>query len=74
MKHLIEINDESDTGKSLIHLLKNLAKSDHSVCFVESIAEEIEDDQLLKMMAEANNTGDVDEKEIFKTISEIIKK
>jgi len=34
MKHLVEINDRSQTGKSLLHLIKTMSSKDRDIVFI----------------------------------------
>jgi hypothetical protein len=73
MKHLIEINDSSDTGKSLVNLLRQLAKQDSSISFPEKNIPEVEDPGLLEAMLKAKTSGEASEEEVLQTIANILK-
>jgi len=73
MKHLIEIEDSSETGKSMIHILQNLAIQDHSISFLSNEPEEVEDDELLKLMLVAENSGEINEGDVLKTLAKTLK-
>lgn len=74
MKHLVEINDSSEIGRNLYTFLQTLAQKEQTVTFVESETDEIEDTELLEMMLQAENSGEVNESEVIKSISRILEK
>ncbi len=73
MKHLIEISDDSETGKNLLNLLTQLSKRENFISFPKNGIDEIEDNELLKSMLESKNSGDASEDEILKTIINLVK-
>jgi hypothetical protein len=74
MKHLVEINDSSEIGRNLYTFLQTLAQKEQAVTFIESEDYEIEDTELLEMMLQAENSGEVNESEVLKSISRILDK
>lgn len=74
MKHLVEINDSSEIGRNLYTFLQTLAQKEQAVTFIESEGYEIEDTELLEMMLQAENSGEVNESEVLKSISRILDK
>ena len=66
----VEINDQSKTGKSILHLLKDLSKTSSDIHFIETV----EDDDLLEKMKKARKSGKVSRQTVDKTLKAIIEK
>ncbi len=60
MLHTIEIDDSTGTGKNLIALLRDLAKSNKGIHFMEPI----EDDELLAAMNSSLGSGIANRNEV----------
>jgi len=63
MKHLLEIDDRSKTGKYLLPLLKELSKSDKGVDFVSS--DDVEDRILTLMIKASTKSGLASKKRVL---------
>jgi hypothetical protein len=70
MIYSVEINDKSDTGKSLIVFLRSLAKTSKEIQLMETV----EDNELLAKMLAAKKSGRAGKNEIRKTLKSIISK
>jgi hypothetical protein len=69
MKYLVEIDDTTETGKSILHVLKNLSESDKSVV-IKSL-EEVEhalDEDLAEKIREGLESEDVSRSEVMKAL------
>ena len=61
----VEIDDKSETGKSILHLLKDLSKKTSAgIHFIETV----EDNELLKKMKRSLKSGKSGEQEVNKTL------
>ena len=69
MKHIITIDDRSKIGKNLLDLLRTLSKTGKTVDFLSSeTLEELEDETLLKLMKEGQQSGYADTDEVLKKL------
>ena len=69
MKHIITIDDRSKIGKNLLDLLRTLSKTSKTVDFLSSeTLEELEDETLLKLMKEGQQSGYADTDEVLKKL------
>ena len=69
MKHIVEIDDSSNTGKHLLNLLKNLSETNQGIDF-PSLAD-IEnklDQRLIKLMKEGEKSGLADKAKVLKKL------
>jgi hypothetical protein len=69
MKYLVEIDDTTETGKSILHVLKNLSESDKSVV-IKSL-KEVEhalDEDLAEKIREGLESEDVSRSEVMKAL------
>jgi hypothetical protein len=69
MKYLVEIDDTTETGKSILHVLKNLSESDKSVV-IKSL-EELEhalDEDLAQKIQEGLKSEDVSRSDVMKAL------
>jgi hypothetical protein len=69
MKYLVEIDDTTETGKSILHVLKNLSESDKSVV-IKSL-EELEhalDEDLAEKIQEGLKSEDVSRSDVMKAL------
>jgi hypothetical protein len=66
----VEIDDKTQTGKSILHLLKDLSKTSKGINFIASV----EDNELLEAMKRATKSGRSSKKELRKTIDAILSK
>jgi hypothetical protein len=64
----VEIDDKSKTGKSVLHLLKDLSKTNSDIHFIKTV----EDDDLLDKMKSSLKSGKASRRTINKTIKAII--
>jgi len=64
----VEIDDKSKTGKSILHLLKDLSKTSNDIHFIETV----EDNELLKKMKKSLNHGKSGKREVEKTLKAIL--
>lgn len=64
----VEIDDKSKTGKSIIHLLKDLSKTNSSIHFIETV----EDDELLDKMKRSLKSGKASRQTVNKTLKALI--
>lgn len=63
MKHLLEIDDNSKTGKHLLSLLKELSRSERGIDFLT--AEESEDRIMAKLIREGIKSGTAPKKRVL---------
>jgi hypothetical protein len=63
MKHLLEIDDSSKTGRHLLLLLKELSRSDKGIDFLS--AEESEDKIMAKLIREGIKSGVAPKKRVL---------
>lgn len=63
MKHLLEIDDSSKTGKHLLLLLKELSRSETGIDFLS--AEESEDKIMAKLIREGIKSGVAPKKRVL---------
>ncbi len=70
MIYSVEIDDQSATGKSLISILKDLAKTSKGIRLMETV----KDDELLTEMFRSRKSGKAGKKEVLQTIKNILAK
>ena len=63
MKHLLEIDDSSKTGKHLLMLLKELSRSERGIDFLS--AEESEDKIMAKLIRDGIKSGIAPKKRVL---------
>ena len=68
MVFTVEIDDKSKTGKSILHLLKNLSKSSSDIHFIKTI----EDNELAEKMKHSLKSGKASKQTVNKTLKAII--
>ena len=68
MVFTVEINDKGKTGKSILHLLKDLSKTSSDIHFIETV----EDDELLEKMKRSLKSGRASGQTVNKTLKAII--
>ena len=68
MVFTVEIDDKSKTGKSILHLLKDLSKTNSDIHFIETV----EDDELLEKMKRSLKSGRASRQTLDKTLKAII--
>ena len=68
MVFTVEINDKSKTGKSILHLLKDLSKTSGDIHFIETV----EDNELLDKMKRSLKSGKASRQTVNKTLKGII--
>ena len=68
MVFTVEINDKSKTGKSILHLLKDLSKTSGDIHFIETV----EDNELLDKMKRSLKSGKANRQTVNKTLKAII--
>ena len=68
MVFTVEINDKSKTGKSILHLLKDLSKTSGDIHFIETV----EDNELLDKMKRSLKSGKANRQTVNKTLKGII--
>lgn len=61
MKHLIEIDDSTETGKNIYALIKTLSKNDESIELIENDENDLKDTVLFSQFAETL-LGELDKK------------
>ena len=66
----VEIDDKTKTGKSLLHLLKDLSKTSEGIHFMETV----EDNELLEQMKVSAHSGRATKKEVRQTLKTILEK
>ncbi len=66
----VEIDDKTKTGKSLLHLLKDLSKTSEGIHFMETV----EDNELLEQMKISARSGRATKKEVRQTLKSILEK
>ena len=67
MVYTIEIDDKSKTGKSILQLLKDLAKTSPDIHFIETV----EDNELLEKMKRSIKSGKANRRDVNKTLKAI---
>ena len=67
MVFTVEIDDKSKTGKSILHLLKDLSKTSSGIHFIETV----EDNELLGKMKRSLKSGMASKQEVNKTLKAI---
>ena len=70
MHYTVEIDDSTQTGKSLVDFLKNLSKSTKGIHLIETI----EDNELLDKMKKSIKSGRATKQEVNKTLKAILGK
>ena len=70
MHYTVEIDDSTQTGKSLVDFLKNLSKSTKGIHLIETI----EDKELLDKMKKSIKSGRATKQEVNKTLKAILGK
>ncbi len=62
MKHIIEIDDRSKTGKHLLSLIKTLSGKESGIDFISG---PVEDKELVRLMKSGIKSGIADKKSVF---------
>ena len=70
MHYTVEIDDSTQTGKSLVDFLKNLSKSTKGIHLIETG----EDNELLDKMKKSIKSGRATKQEVNKTLKAILGK
>ena len=70
MVYTVEIDDKSEMGKSVLHLLKGLSKTSKGIHFIETI----EDNELLARMKTSLKSGRASRLQVNKTLKNILGK
>lgn len=65
MKHFIEIDDRSKTGKNLLSLIKALSGKSSGIDFITST---VEDKELVRLMRTGIKSGVADKKSVLKKL------
>ena len=69
MKHLVEIDDRTKAGETLLNLAEILSKKSKGIDLLRhEIIEEIEDLKLLRKMEASKKTGLADTEEVLKKL------
>lgn len=65
MKHFVEIDDKSKTGKTLLSLIKTLSEKETGI---DIISDTEEDKELVRLMREGIKSGLADKKSVLKKL------
>ncbi len=68
MHYTVEIDDNTQTGKSLVNFLKSLSKSTKGIHLIETV----EDKGLLEQMKKSAKSGKASRAEVNKTLKAIL--
>ena len=69
MKHLVEIDDGTKAGETLLNLVEILSKKNKGIDLLRhEIIEEMEDLKLFKKMEDSRKTGLADTEEVLKKL------